>query len=188
MMNSGPSYIEETISREGDSTYNATASNLSEFLTKATKGFYIGRFEARVEEASLDTTGWGNGLQAQSANWTGYANGKLVEKGNSQVFNYITQSKASELSRGMYTSNSLVSDLINSYAWDTTLLFLQEFGEANYSIKPSVNCAINISWNISTNANRRKWNTFKSYTGKRRNSSRRSTRRKRLMECSKNNR
>ncbi len=131
---------EETESREGSSTQNATAKNLNDFLLKATKGYYIGRYEARVENGTLDLTNYNNiNGTAPNIDWTGYIGGKLVEKGDNQVFNYITQKKAAELSRKMYYNDNFTSDLMNSYAWDTATLFLQEFGEENYSIKSTVN-------------------------------------------------
>ena len=40
----------------------------------------------------------------------------------------------------MYTGKPFTSDLINSYAWDTAILFIQTFGEnSNYAYEPSVN-------------------------------------------------
>ena len=33
----------------------------------------------------------------------------------------------------MYTSNDFTSDLINSYAWDTAIVFIQAFGEESNS-------------------------------------------------------
>ncbi len=50
-----------------------------------------------------------------------------MEKKDSQVYNYITQPLAATYSRGMYVNDKFESDLINSYAWDTTILFLQTF-------------------------------------------------------------
>ena len=92
-----------------------------------------------MQNGTLDTTGLNNGT-APSENWTGYTGGTLVSKKDAQVYNYITQNKAAEVSRAMYSNlGKFESDLINSYAWDTATLFLQEFGEANYSIKSSVN-------------------------------------------------
>ena len=40
----------------------------------------------------------------------------------------------------MYTSNKFTSDLINSYAWDTAIVFIQNCGTNNkYSIQNSLN-------------------------------------------------
>ena len=65
--------------------------------------------------------------------WTGYKAEegkqiKLVCKTGQQVWNYVTQNKASELARNMYTGKKYESDLINSYAWDTAILFIQKCG------------------------------------------------------------
>ena len=59
---------------------------------------------------------------------------KLVCKKEQQVWNYVTQNKASKLSRDMYKSEPKVkSDLINSYVWDTAIVFIQECGTENNS-------------------------------------------------------
>lgn len=53
---------------------------------------------------------------------------------------WITQPQAAELSKNMYTSSCFTSDLINSYAWDTAILFLQECGKnLLYSRQESIN-------------------------------------------------
>ena len=51
------------------------------------------------------------------------------------MYNSITQSKAAELAQNLYRSNSnFESDLINSYAWDTAIVFIQTFsGDTDYS-------------------------------------------------------
>ena len=52
-----------------------------------------------------------------------------TENGSKYVYNYVTQQQAADLSRNMYDSTkSFTSDLMNSYAWDTATLFLQECG------------------------------------------------------------
>ena len=137
------SYFEEEPRETG--TNNAVAKNINEFISKtnAAGGFWIGRYEARIEGyTSVDTN-----CPDNNPNWVGYTGGKLVEKPGEQVFNYITQNKASELSQKMYEKENdgttaitkFESDLINSYAWDTATLFLQEFGWENYSRQTSIN-------------------------------------------------
>ena len=45
----------------------------------------------------------------------------------------------------MYNNDSSVgveSDLVNSYAWDTAIVFIQEMGNENYANKTSVNTEI----------------------------------------------
>ena len=50
----------------------------------------------------------------------------------------ITQPDAATASRGMYSVSNFESDLMNSYAWDTAIVFLQKFdNRANKaSLKP----------------------------------------------------
>ncbi len=98
-------------------------------------GYYIGRYEARVESGTLDISDMKNTWDAPDTNWTGYTGGKLVEKPNAQVFNYITQNKAAELCRSMYESDKFESDLMNSYAWDTAIVFLQAFDDRKSEVK-----------------------------------------------------
>ena len=98
-----------------DSTaQNATARNLKEFIstTLSNGGYYIARFEA-----------------------SGTAS-KITSKYNQTVLGNITQPNAAKAAREMYgeikENNKLVyaSDLVNSYAWDTAIVFIQ-----TYSVK-----------------------------------------------------
>ena len=112
-------YQELSVFRAGntatDSTaQNATARNLKEFIstTLSNGGYYIARFEA-----------------------SGTAS-KITSKYNQKVLVDITQPNAAKLAREMYgeakENNKLVyaSDLVNSYAWDTAIVFIQ-----TYSVK-----------------------------------------------------
>ena len=96
---------------------NITAKNLEDFKTKASKGYYIGRYEARDKDTTTARTDLTNNKN------------QLVCTADNYVYNYVTQSQAAELSRNMYSdSNSnFESDLMNSYAWDTAITFLQKF-------------------------------------------------------------
>ena len=126
------SYTEDTTASHG----NAIAKDIEKFKTSANSnhGYYIGRYEAGVVDynSSVSTSN-----SNKETNWTGYTgdNIKLVCKKEQQVWNYVTQNKASELSRDMYKSEAKVtSDLINSYAWDTAIVFIQKCGtESNSS-------------------------------------------------------
>ena len=102
--------------REGntatDSTaQNATARNLAEFISTSLSngGYYIARFEA-----------------------SGTAS-KITSKYNQTVLGNITQPNAAKAAREMYgeikENNKLVyaSDLVNSYAWDTAIIFIQTY-------------------------------------------------------------
>ena len=115
---------------------NATAKDIEKFKTSANSnhGYYIGRYEAGVVDYDSSVSTWNSNSET---NWTGYTgdNKKLVCKKEQQFWNYVTQNKASELSRDMYGSEAKVtSDLINSYAWDTAIVFIQKCGtESNSS-------------------------------------------------------
>ena len=129
-------YTEDTTASHNSSYGNAIAKDIEEFKTsvKNNHGYYIGRYEAGVVDynSSVSTSNSNN-----ETNWTGYTgdNIKLVCKKEQQVWNYVTQNKASKLSRDMYGSEAKVtSDLINSYAWDTAIVFIQKCGtESNSS-------------------------------------------------------
>ena len=130
------SFTEDTTANHNSDYKNAIANNIEAFETsvKNNHGYYIGRYEAGVVDynSSVSTSN-----SNKETNWTGYTgdNIKLVCKKEQQVWNYVTQNKASELSRDMYGSEAKVtSDLINSYAWDTAIVFIQKCGtESNNS-------------------------------------------------------
>ena len=97
-------------------TSNTHAKDIEDFknkVTNTTHGYYIGKYEARK-----------NGTQ-------------LTVKASDTVYN-ITQSNAATASREMYSDSNFESDLMNSYAWDTAVYFLQKFdNRANKaSLKP----------------------------------------------------
>ncbi len=102
--------------RTGNGKYDHIAmKNLSGFKNSvaSNKGYYIGRFEAGKEGSSL------------------------VVKRDVNVWNKVTQYDAVKFSRAMYNTN-VESDLVNSYAWDTALVFIREFsGDDKYPIRTS---------------------------------------------------
>ena len=106
------------------------AKNITNFKNsvKANGGYYIGRYEARTTTARNDN---GNALT------------QITEKGTDQVYNYVTQKKAAEQAQGMYTSNNFTSDLMNSYAWDTAITFIQKCTDKpNYANQTSLNSSL----------------------------------------------
>ena len=108
------------------STTNTHAKDIEDFknkVTNTTHGYYIGRYESRTSTERKSKTD------------------KLTQitvKPDKYVYNYITQLQAAELSRGMYSDSNFESDLMNSYAWDAAIVFLQKFdNRANKaSLKP----------------------------------------------------
>ena len=103
---------------------NTTAKNLEEFKTKASKGYYIGRYEARDKDTETARTS-----STSDAN-------QLVCTEDNYVYNYVTQPQAANLSRDMYSDSNFESDLINSYAWDTAITFLQKLDNRADKTKP----------------------------------------------------
>ena len=94
-------------------------------------GFYIARYEAGVpSNASFYADS--NGATYVTDKDTnvldkGY---KPVSKKNNQVWNFVYQQTAKELGKRMYEGNDVVtSQLIDSYAWDTTVDWMEK--EAN---------------------------------------------------------
>ena len=140
------SYVEEdsTDTANLKNYGNIIAKDINTFKTKASAtqsgGFYIGRYEAGVTgyDANAITTSNSN----SETSWTGYTNAegeelKLVCKAGQQVWNYVTQNKAADLARNMYGSDKpFTSDLINSYAWDTAIVFEQTFDDRADTTKP----------------------------------------------------
>ena len=155
----GGNFQELSTSREGNSAedstaQNATARNLKEFIstTLSNGGYYIARFEA-----------------------SGTAS-KITSKYNQTVLTRITQPNAAKAAREMYgeikENNKLVyaSDLVNSYAWDTAIIFIQTYStETDASSYASKNKSTSFSktginndkycniWDMSGNAS--EWTT-----------------------------
>lgn len=109
-------YIEETQEQHNASGYgNAVAKDIEQFIQSVREygGYYIGRFEAS------------NG-----------GDGKADTKYNEKVWNRISQPEASSACQNLY--EDINSDLINSYVWDTTVLFIQKYGTETNSSKYSI--------------------------------------------------
>ena len=126
------SYVEEdandssTLKKYG----NTIAKNITNFKKSVAQngGYYIGRYEART---------------ATTRNSAGNALTQITEKGTENVYNYVTQLQAAQLSQNMYNSNKFTSDLMNSYAWDTATVFIQNCGtNTKYSIQNSLNTSL----------------------------------------------
>ena len=100
---------------ETSSKGNATAKSITNFKNSVVQngGYYIGRYEARTATARSAS---GNALT------------QITEKETENVYNYVTQLQAAQLSQNMYNSDKFTSDLINSYAWDTAIVFIQNCG------------------------------------------------------------
>ena len=109
---------------------NRKAKDIEDFVNKTLNsgGYYIGRYELGD---SLAKDSPRIGTQDVSN-----PNNPITCKSGVYPYTYINQADASELCKGMYKSSSFDSDLINSYAWDTALVFIQTFSrDTNYSVQ-----------------------------------------------------
>ena len=115
---------------ETSSKGNATAKSITNFKNSVVQngGYYIGRYEART---------------ATSRSASGNALTQITEKGTENVYNYVTQLQAAQLSQNMYNNDNFTSDLMNSYAWDTATVFIQNCGtNSKYSRQNSLNTSL----------------------------------------------
>ncbi len=106
------SWFYEDTSSGGRPNGGEGAKNLAGFVKSVqdNHGYYLARYEA----------GEGN-------------DGKPVSK-LGKVWNNITQPDASDAAQKMYEGEEkYTSDLVNSYAWDTAIVYIQAMGNDNYA-------------------------------------------------------
>ena len=112
---------------------NTTAKNLKGFIesVKTNGGYYIARYEA-----SYGTDGKTNSKVSNS-----FISDTTVPTIEGQLWNNITQINASIASQGLYST--INSDLMNSYAWDTAIVYIQNFSnDTDYSRQTSLNTSL----------------------------------------------
>ena len=125
--------------KTGSTGTNTTAKNLQAFIekTNTNKGFYIARYEASYGSGynSLGTDTATKFANAKPLSKVSTANSKSSMNYNKgTLWNFITQPQAALVSQNMYKNDSYVeSDLINSYAWDTAIVYIQAMGNSNYA-------------------------------------------------------
>lgn len=118
------------IASSGYSGKNRTANNLSSFANSVATnhGYYIARYEAS----------WGIGDKVKSRISSGTPLASSGSRTNGQLWNFITEIKAAEYCQNIYSG--INSDLMNSYAWDTAIVYIQMFsGDEDYSFQISLN-------------------------------------------------
>ena len=109
---------------------NATALSILNFKNSVASkhGYYIARYEASYGA----TDGKANSKVSNSA-------GTSVPTTEGTLWNNITQINAAIASRDLY-NNGVTSDLTNSYAWDTAIVYIQAFSnDTVYSYQTSIN-------------------------------------------------
>ena len=134
---------EETDTATNSIKINYSSSN-SDYFTEALpedektsveryKGFYIGRYEAGDKENT----------EAKTLRSSNDVTKTVTIKANQTPYNYVTRTQAVSLAEGFSTKQGYKAKtkLVSSYAWDTTIAFLQkvnsDYGnrsaEGNYS-------------------------------------------------------
>ena len=129
-------YFQES---ESAAKENIVAKSITDFKNSVMTngGYYIGRFEARtsIKRKNIDEEVT-----------------QVTEKNTDFVYNYVTQKQAAQQSQNMYSSNKFTSDLMNSYAWDTALVFIQKCSDKlNYSNQSSRNSYL---FNVGTTSDK----------------------------------
>ena len=85
------------------------------------KGFYIGRYEAGDKDSTEAST---PALRTRSSS----TSNKISIKANQAPYNYVTRTQAISLAEGFKNQQGYKAKtkLVSSYAWDTTIAFLQK--------------------------------------------------------------
>ena len=141
----GEKFFEELISSD---TGNKVGKDITLFKSQVitTGGFYIGRYEAR------------DGGIGKERSFSSSDKNQVVVKEDNYIYNYVSQTAAANLSQDMYKENEkFTSDLVNSYAWDTTIVFLQNFDDRKiknipYSQQKSINSDLELKGTKNTEA------------------------------------
>ena len=116
-------------------SYSETLKDDEKTSVTTYKGFYIGRYEAGDKESTVAKT-------LRSSN---DVTKTVTIKANQAPYNYVTRTQAKSLAEGVKTQQGYKAKtkLVSSYAWDTTIAFIQKVnsdygsssGEENYLIK-----------------------------------------------------
>ena len=115
---------------------NAISKNLEAFVdsVKKNNGYYLARYEASY--GSGDSVANYKPLSKVSTGNPRTNSGTALAQG--MLWNCINQIDAAKISRNMYNNDSglgVESDLVNSYAYDTAIVFIQEMVNVNYANK-----------------------------------------------------
>lgn len=141
-------YKELLISREGIKSsgidgLNTTAINLEGFINSVNinGGYYIARYEASY--------GIDEKPNSKISNSYNSALSTTITKNEGMLWNNIVQIDAARLSRNIYSDinyTNVKTDLVNSYAWDTAIVYIQKFsGDVDYSRRDIKNINPNLT-------------------------------------------
>lgn len=119
---------ESNQSQDTDGT-NTTAKDLKKFIdsVNTNKGYYIARYEASFGSGEKSSTITNQKPWTKESSTIG---GSSMNYEPGTVWNFITQGNAAKVCRNMYDGDTYVtSDLVNSYAWDTAIMYIQSCSE-----------------------------------------------------------
>ena len=99
-------------------SYSETLKDDEKTSVTTYKGFYIGRYEAGDKESTVAKT-------LRSSN---DVTKTVTIKANQAPYNYVTRTQAKSLAEGVKTQQGYKAKtkLVSSYAWDTTIAFMQK--------------------------------------------------------------
>ena len=127
------------IASKGLDGLNATANDLGAWIdsVKTNGGYYIGRYEASFASGSSIEN-----YKAVTKVSEKYSTSSMSYNPGT-LWNRITQLDASKVAINTYEDSLVVkSDLMNSYAWDTAIVYIQECGNINYANQNSKNSSL----------------------------------------------
>ena len=107
---------------------NEVAKSLSTFIDSVEEyhGYYLARYEASYASGS-NTADYKPASKVSTAK-------SFSSSTVGSLWNGATQADASTVCQNMYSGDSYVeSDLVNSYAWDTAIVYIQTMGNENYA-------------------------------------------------------
>lgn len=137
------SWQELTTYRQSNGKSNSTATNttargivengsyngIKAFVesVRENKGYYVARYEATYK-----LNGKAGSIQSTSTTEYLALNSAPTTRSEGDLWNFISQGEAATACYDLYPEK-INSDLMNSYAWDTAILYIQTMGNTNYS-------------------------------------------------------
>lgn len=125
-------YYQELSTSEG----NTAAKNLQAFVesVRDNKGYYFARYEASYGSGSAFGEGNDDTYYKPLSKPSTAKSTSSMNYNEGTLWNCITQPNAALVCRQMYFGDSYVeSDLVNTYAWDTAVVYIQAMGNENYA-------------------------------------------------------
>jgi len=143
-------YYEEATYREGHNNVrqekgNATSKDLASFINTSliNGGYYIARYEASLSSGSINHDNYTTDLIPAFKVSNGFRVDNTYQPPTTagMLWNVVHQPAAANACRNLYAGNEfdgqnfVESDLMNSYAWDTALMYIHNCsGTSNYGL------------------------------------------------------